>query len=85
VFVYEIVTFLCSFQELEVYSDVDGYAGSVIQDWTILDPLFQLKDSNGQVIYRLKGPASAATCCGSNYQATFDVSIVCNLNYNFNL
>ncbi|GFG40159.1 hypothetical protein Cfor_02282 [Coptotermes formosanus] len=65
--------FGCCLQELEVYSDVDGYAGSVIQDWTILDPLFQLKDSNGQVIYRLKGPASAATCCGSNYQATFDV------------
>jgi hypothetical protein len=48
-------------------------------------PLFQLKDSRGQVIYRLKGPASATTCCGGDYQAKFDVSIISNLNYNFEL
>jgi hypothetical protein len=66
---------LFSFQELEVYSDIDLYTGSVIQEWTVAAPLFQLKNSSGQLIYRMKGPASANTCCGSNYQAKFDVSI----------
>lgn len=65
--------FGCCLQELDVYSDVDVYTGSVIQEQNISYPLFQLKDSNGQVIYRLKGPASAVTCCGSSYQAKFDV------------
>jgi hypothetical protein len=68
-----------------VYFDGDQYAGSVIQEWFISYPLFQLKDSNGQVIYRLRGPASATTCCGGDYQAKFDVSIISNLNYNFEL
>jgi hypothetical protein len=61
------------------------YTGSVIQEWSISFPLFQLKNSSGQVIYRLKGPASVAACCGGDYQARFDVSIISNLNYNFEL
>lgn len=69
------------FQELEVYSDTDIYTGSVIQEWNVASPLFQLKNSSGQVIYRMKGPSSATTCCGSNYQAKFDVSIIISLNY----
>jgi len=73
------------FQELDVYSDVDLYTGSVIQEWTVSYPLFQLKDSTGQIIYRLKGPRSSTTCCGGDYQAKFDVSIISNLNYNFTL
>lgn len=68
-----------------MYSDTDEYTGSVIQEWSMTYPLFQLKDSRGQVIYRLKGPASATTCCGGDYQAKFDVSILSNLNYNFEL
>jgi len=59
-----------------VYSDVDLYTGSVVQEWSISYPLFQLRDSCGQVIFRLKGPASATACCGGDYQAKFDVSII---------
>ncbi|KDR21466.1 Phospholipid scramblase 2 [Zootermopsis nevadensis] len=65
--------FGCCLQELEVYSDVDLYTGSVIQEWTIAAPLFQLRNSSGQIIYRMTGPSSATTCCGSNYQAKFDI------------
>lgn len=83
-FVWVIVAYLCSFQELDVYSDVDLYTGSVIQEWSLY-PLFKLNDSNGQVIFRLKGPASIKSCCGSDYQAKFDVSIISNLYYNFEL
>lgn len=65
--------FGCCLQELEVFSDIDLYTGSVIQEWTVAAPLFQLRNSSGQLVYRMKGPASASTCCGSNYQAKFDV------------
>lgn len=64
-----------------MYSDVDIYTGSVIQEWSMATPLFQLKDSSGQIIYHMKGPVSATTCCGSNYQAKFDVSVIIILNY----
>jgi hypothetical protein len=80
-----MIAYICSFQDLEVYADGNLYAGSVIQEWSTSYPLFQLKDTNGHVTYRLKGPASAASCCGSNYQARFDVSIIYNLNYRFKL
>jgi hypothetical protein len=65
-----------SFQELEVYSDIDLFTGSVIQEWSVAAPLFQLRNSSGQIIYRMKGPPSSSSCCGSNYQARFDVSII---------
>jgi hypothetical protein len=68
-----------------VYSDGGLPTGSVIQEWSISFPIFQLKDSSGRIIYRLKGPTSVATCCGGDYQAKFDVSITSNLNYNFEL
>lgn len=63
----------CCLQELAVYSDRHVHTGSVIQEWSISLPLFQLKNSSGDVIYRLRGPASAATCCGGDYQAKFDI------------
>ncbi|XP_069673842.1 phospholipid scramblase 2-like [Periplaneta americana] len=65
--------FGCCLQELQVFSDVDLYAGSVVQEWSVGAPTFQLQNSSGQIVYRLVGPASATTCCGSNYQAKFDV------------
>lgn len=65
--------FGCCLQKLDVYSDVDLYTGSVVQEWSMSYPLFQLRDSCGQVIFRLKGPASATACCGGDYQAKFDI------------
>ena len=67
------------FQRLEVFSDVDLYAGSVIQEWNMTAPMFQLTNSSGTVMFRLIGPKSAITCCPNNYQAKFDVSIALNI------
>jgi hypothetical protein len=64
-----------------VFSDTDQFTGSVIQEWSVAAPIFQLRNLSGQIIYRMKGPASASTCCGSNYQAIFDVSIIISSNY----
>ncbi|PSN38929.1 hypothetical protein C0J52_11870 [Blattella germanica] len=65
--------FGCCLQELEVFSDIDLFAGKVIQEWSVSAPSFQLTNTSGTIIYRMVGPKSAVTCCGSNYQARFNI------------
>ncbi|KAJ9593743.1 hypothetical protein L9F63_014716 [Diploptera punctata] len=65
--------FGCFLQELQVFSDVDMHAGSVIQEWNVTTPLFKLTNTSNTVMFRLVGPKSATTCCGNNYQARFDL------------
>ncbi|KAJ9593742.1 hypothetical protein L9F63_014715, partial [Diploptera punctata] len=65
--------FGCCLQELQVFSDIDMYAGSVIQEWSITAPSFKLINASNTVMFRLIGPKSATTCCGNNYQARFDL------------
>ena len=67
------------FQRLEVFSDVDLYAGSVIQEWSMTAPTFQLTNASDRTMFRIMGPKSATTCCGNNCQARFDVSTCSNI------
>ncbi len=42
--------------------------GSVEQEFSILVPVFRVKDAHGKVVLRIKGPFLTCSCCGSDVE-----------------
>lgn len=55
--------FPCCLQELEVSSPPGTIVGTIEQQWSIY-PRFTVKDQDGNVILKIKGPLCPISCCG---------------------
>ncbi len=42
--------------------------GTVEQEWSVLIPVFRVKDAHGKVVLRIKGPFLTCSCCGSDVE-----------------
>ncbi|XP_063218939.1 phospholipid scramblase 1-like isoform X2 [Bacillus rossius redtenbacheri] len=61
----------CCLQELQVYSPITGFVGTVEQQWSLYIPLFIVRDENGRDLYRIVGPTNS--CCPRYLNAEFQV------------
>lgn len=54
----------CFLQELEVTDRTGRLLGSITQEWSILQPIFKVRDSSGESVLRIEGPICVLNCCG---------------------
>ncbi|XP_077292860.1 uncharacterized protein LOC143915913 [Arctopsyche grandis] len=55
----------CIVQEIQVISPPGEYLGSIQQEWTIVVPLFLIRNFSDDVIYVVEGPNKNMCCCTS--------------------
>ena len=53
--------------------------GTLEQEWSVLVPVFRVKDAHGKLALRIKGPIFTFSCCGS------DVEFKAGNNYSFRI
>ncbi|KAF5289905.1 hypothetical protein FQR65_LT11716 [Abscondita terminalis] len=56
----------CCLQSMEISSPPGTIIGSIEQKWSIIFPIFNVKNANGDVIFRIEGPFCTLSCCGSD-------------------
>ncbi|CAH1380547.1 unnamed protein product, partial [Tenebrio molitor] len=54
--------FPCCLQRMEVSSPPGTLVGTVEQDWSLCFPMFSIKNANGEVVLRIKGPFCTMGC-----------------------
>lgn len=55
--------FPCCLQKLEVYSPPGNLVGTVEQTWSILTPMFDIKNESGNTVLQIEGPCCQFNCC----------------------
>ncbi|XP_065226513.1 phospholipid scramblase 1-like [Planococcus citri] len=51
-------------QVLEVYSPPGNLLGTVVERWSFCSPKFDIKNANGDIKYKIKGPVCLTNICG---------------------
>lgn len=54
----------CCLQVLEVSSPPGNIIGTIEQDWSLCNPMFSIKDANGELALKIEGPVCTFSICG---------------------
>lgn len=54
----------CCLQRLEVTSPPGNVIGTIEQDWSILSPVFSIKNESGETVLKIEGPFCTFSICG---------------------
>lgn len=54
----------CCLQVLKVYDANGSLLGSIDQNWTLLIPVFSIKNASGDTVLKLRGPMCTFSLCG---------------------
>ncbi|KAF9823470.1 hypothetical protein SFRURICE_011323 [Spodoptera frugiperda] len=54
--------FPCQLQHLQIYSPPEQLIGSVEQQWAVLRPIYKIKNSDGETLFRITGPYVTLSC-----------------------
>lgn len=62
-FACQAFCFFCCLQSMEVFSPPGTLVGTIEQEWSLFSPAFTIKNGEGQVVLRIKGPCDLMNCC----------------------
>lgn len=51
-------------QELTVYAPPGNLVGTVVQQWAVCQPIFDINDDEGKTVLKLEGPICQCSMCG---------------------
>merc|ERR1739848_689421 len=60
--------FPCFLQVMEVYSPPGNLIGTVEQEWSVCEPKYSVKDTQGNVALTIEGPICTFSICGSDVE-----------------
>ena len=76
--------FFCCLQKLTVHDNFGNILGYITQQWSLLRPLFKIKNANGETVLRIEGPVCTFSMCGSDVKfkvlsrdSTVQVGTIC--------
>ncbi|XP_022162476.1 phospholipid scramblase 2-like [Myzus persicae] len=64
----QICLFPCCLQRIEVFSPPGCLIGIVEQDWSILKPIFTIRNAANEEVFKMKGPICEYSCCGEDIE-----------------
>ncbi|KAK5638827.1 hypothetical protein RI129_013122 [Pyrocoelia pectoralis] len=65
-FACQAFCFFCCLQSMEVFSPPDTPIGTIEQECNLFTPGFTIKNGDGDIVLRIKGPCSLLSCCSDS-------------------
>ncbi|KAF5280170.1 hypothetical protein FQR65_LT15033 [Abscondita terminalis] len=62
-FACQAFCFFCCLQSMEVFSPPGTPVGVIEQEWSLFSPSYIIKNGDGDVVLRIKGPCNLMNCC----------------------
>ncbi|KAF5284951.1 hypothetical protein FQA39_LY16906 [Lamprigera yunnana] len=62
-FACQAFCFFCCLQSMEVFSPPGTLVGVIEQEWSLFYPTFTIKNGDGEMVLRIKGPCNLMNCC----------------------